>query len=99
MTKILIDEDSVTTLAELATELKRSRGWKSWIVDGGSIEFTVEEDGKDRRYRIEPSGFAYDAETEEEAEEHDVNWDEEFDGWSNHVWAEDEKGNVVMLHD
>ena len=99
MIKILVDEDSVTTLADLAADLARSRGWKSWIVDGGGIEFTVEEDGKDRRYRIYPSGFAYDAKTEEEAEKHDVNWDEEFDGWCNHGWAEDEKGNVVMLHD
>lgn len=26
-------------------------------------------------------------------------WGEDFDEWSNHVWAEDEDGNTVMLHD
>ena len=32
-------------------------------------------------------------------DELNVDWDEDFDGWSNHVWAEDEDGNTVMLHD
>ena len=49
--------------------------------------------------RLETTGFAYDADTGDALDEWNVNWDEDFDAWSNHVWAEDKNGQTVMLHD
>lgn len=98
MQKILIDEDQVTTLKELAKSLAKSFGWKSHRVEDDVIYFKT-DDGKQRR--VDTSGFAQVLEGDEwvDDDELNVDWDEEFDGWSNHVWAEDENGNTVMLHD
>jgi len=98
MKKILIDEDQITSLAQLAKELARMYGWTSHEVDGGEIRF---ENGDGKKHRVDTSGFAQTLEDGEWVDDDDlnVNWDEDFDGWSNHVWAEDEDGNTVMLHD
>ena len=98
MKKILIDEDSVTTLAELAKELAESHGWDEYEV--GTTEIRFAKGGA--RGVVDLGGFAQrvlDGEELEDWDEENVDWDEEFDGWSNHVWAEDEDGNTVMLHD
>ena len=99
--KILIDDDQITTLAELAKDLAKSHGWKEYEVDNGNgeIKFVSSEDVK---CVVDTSGFAQritDDGILEDWDDENVNWDEEFDGWSNHVWAEDEDGNTVMLHD
>jgi hypothetical protein len=49
--------------------------------------------------RLETTGFAYDADTGDNLDAWNVDWDEDFDAWSNHVWAEDKNGHTVMLHD
>lgn len=99
MKKIFIDEDQVTTLAELAKELAGMYGWTSYTVKGSDIYFKASSAGERVNGRLELSGFAYDADSGEEIDEWNVDWDEDFDAWSNHVWAEDEDGNTVMLHD
>ena len=98
MKKILIDEDQITTLAELAKELAKMYGWTSYEVEGDTIHFKT---GSVVKHRVDTSGFAQTLEDGEWVDDDDlnVNWDEDFDGWSNHVWAEDEDGNTVMLHD
>lgn len=98
MKKILIDEDSVSTLAGLAGELAKTYGWKSYEVEGDTIHFETDGGAK---HRVDTSGFAQTLEDGEwvDDDELNVNWDEDFDAWSNHVWAEDEDGNTVMLHD
>lgn len=98
MKKILIDEDSVSTLGELAKELAKMYGWKSHEIEGDTIRF---ETGDGAKHRVDTSGFAQTLEDGEwvDDDELNVDWDEDFDGWSNHVWAEDEDGNTVMLHD
>lgn len=98
MKKILIDENSVSTLAQLAGELAKMYGWKSYEVEGDAIRF---ETGNGAKHRVDTSGFAQTFEDGEwvDDDEWDVDWDEDFDAWSNHVWAEDEDGNTVMLHD
>ena len=100
MKKILIDEDQVTPLAELAKDLAKSHGWKEYEIDNGNGEIKfVSSDGV--RCAVDLSGFAQrvlDDGTREDWDEENVDWDEEFDGWSDHVWAEDEDGNAVMLH-
>lgn len=96
---IKIAADQVTTLKELAKELAKRYGWESYKVRGDTIYFKAESDGKKVNGWIDLSGFAYDAETEEDLDEWNVNWDEDFDGWSNHVWAETKDGETVMLHD
>ena len=99
MKKILIDEDQVTTLTQLAKELADMYGWTSYEVAGDVIYFKANADGEPVNGRLETSGFAYDADTGDDLDEWNVDWDEDFDAWSNHVWAEDEDGNTVMLHD
>lgn len=99
MQTILIDEDQVSTLNGLAKELAGMYGWKSYEVDGDTILFNT-EDG--RKHRVDTSGFAQtlgDNGEWNDDDELNVDWDEDFDAWSNHVWAEDEDGNTVMLHD
>lgn len=98
MKKILIDEDQVTTLAELAKELAKTHGWKSHEVEGDTVRFETDDGAK---HRVDASGFAQTLEDGEwvDDDELNVDWDEDFDAWSNHVWAEDEDGNTVMLHD
>jgi len=101
MKKILIDEDQVVTLAELAKDLAESHGWKEYEVDNGKgeIKFVSAEGVK---CVVDLVGFAQRVRedgTLEDWDDENVDWDEEFDGWSNHVWAEDEDGNTVMLHD
>jgi len=99
MKKILIDEDQVTTLTQLAKELADMYGWKSYEVEGGVVYFKANADGEPVNGRLETSGFAYDADTGDDLDEWNVDWDEDFDAWSNHVWAENENGETVMLHD
>ena len=99
--KILIDDDQITTLAELAKDLAKSHGWKEYEVDNGKgkIKFASSEGVK---CVVDTSGFAQrimDDGTLEDWDDENVDWDEEFDGWSNYVWAKDEDGNTVMLHD
>jgi hypothetical protein len=98
MKKIFIDEDQVTTLAQLAKDLSGTYGWKSYEVEGNEIRFETDDGAK---HRVDTSGFAQTLEDGEwvDDDELNVNWDEDFDRWSNHVWAEDEDGNTVMLHD
>lgn len=97
MKKILIDEDQVTTLAELAKDLAGMYGWTSHEVKGDTIYFDTDDGAK---HRVDASGFAQTFEDGEwvDDDELNVDWDEDFDAWSDHVWAKDEDGNVVMLH-
>ena len=97
MKKILIDEDNVSTLTQLAKELARIYSWKSYEVEGDTIRFETDDGAK---HRVDTSGFAQTLEDGAWVDDGDlnVNWDEDFDVW-NHVWAEDEDGNTVMLHD
>ena len=97
MKKILIDEDNVSTLAQLAKELARIYSWKSYEVEGDTIRFETDDGAK---HRVDTSGFAQTLEDGAWVDDDDlnVNWDEDFDVW-NYVWAEDEDGNTVMLHD
>ena len=98
MKKIFIDEDQVTTLADLAKHLSGLYGWKSYEVEGNVIRFDA---GDGKKHRVDTSGFAQTLEGDEwvDDDELNVDWDEDFDAWPNHVWAEDENGDVVMLHD
>ena len=98
MKKILINEDRVTTLAQFAKDLAGIYGAKSYEVEGDTIYFEM---GDGAKHRVDTAGlvktlqdgeWVYDGEL-------DVDWDEDFDGWPNHVWAKDEDGNTVMLHD
>lgn len=97
MKKILIDEDNVSTLAQLAKEHARIYSWKSHEVEGDTIRFETDDGAK---HRVDTSGFAQTLEDGAWVDDDDlnVNWDEDLDVW-NHVWAEDEDGNTVMLHD
>lgn len=98
MKTIFIHEDNVATLSELAEELARIYGWTSYEVKGDTICFETDDGAK---HRVDTSGFAQTLENSEwvDDDELNVNWDEDFDGFFNHVWAEDENGNTVMLHD
>jgi hypothetical protein len=98
MKKILIDEDQVVTLAELAKDVADAYGWTSYEVGADVIYFKANADGEQVNGKVELSGFAYDVDSGEPIDEWNVDWDEVFDGWSDHVWAEDEDGNTVMLH-
>lgn len=99
MKMIFIHEDNVTTLSEIAEELAKKYGWTSYEVGADVIYFKANADGEPVNGRLETSGFAYDADTGDSIDAWNVDWDEDFDEWSNHVWAEDEDGNTVMLHD
>ena len=98
MKKVLINEDAISTLSELAEELAKMYGWKSHEVEGDMIYFEM-DDGE--KHRVDTSGWAQTFEDGEwvDDDELNVNWVEDFDGLSNYVWAEDENGNTVMLHD
>ena len=106
MKKILIDEDQVSTLKELAESLAGIYGWTSYEVANHAVNF--KEDviyfkalklGREVHGMIDTTGFAKDVVSGEPLDEWNVNWDKDFDKWSNHVWAKDENGNTVMLHD
>ena len=106
--RIAFSESEVSTLAELAESLAPRYGWQKWRAEGGNIVFEAKDsDGSLREGYVGPSGFAYRMEDDEEDwfsgddewPEYDVNWDEDFDGWNNHVWGEDENGDTVMVHD
>ena len=85
MKKILIDEDNVSTLAQLAKELARIYSWKSYEVEGDTIRFETDDGAK---HRVDTSGFAQTLEDGAWVDDDDlnVNWDEDLDVW-NHVWA------------
>ena len=99
MKEILIDEANVATLGELAEELAKTYGWTSYEAAADVIYFKASADGEPVNGRLETSGFAYDVDTGDSIDAWNVDWDEDFDKWSNRVWAEDEDGNTVMLHD
>ena len=95
MKKILIDESQVTAFADLAKSLAGMYGWTSYDVKGDTVFF----DAGGGKHRVDTSGFAQTLEDGEWIDDDwNVDWDEDFDAWSDHVWAEDEDGNVVMLH-
>ena len=98
MKKVLIGEDNVSTLSELAEELAKMYGWKSHEVEGDVIYFETDDGVK---HRVDTAGWAQTLEDGEwvDDDELNVDWDEDFDEWSSRVWAEDEDGNTVMLHD
>ena len=99
MKNVQLEDDQVSTLAELAETVANSYGWISYEVGDHEIYFKAQADGEEVNGRLEPSGFAYDVDSGEPIDEWDVNWDEIFDGWSNHVWALDGEGRTVMVHD
>ena len=98
MRKIFIDEEQVSTLEELAETLASQYGWTSYMVDGDEIYFKANADGEPVDGRLEITGHAYDIKSGEPLDEWDVCWNEIFDAWSDYVWAEDENGRTVMLH-
>lgn len=107
---VAFSESEVSTLAELAEGLKETYGWKSWRVseNGANIVFAAKDsgDGRVKEGYAGPSGFAYRLEgdpddrfgEEDGRDEHDVDWDEDFDGWRDRVRGADEDGNTVMVH-
>ena len=107
MKTIKIEDENVTTLRELAEKLADMYGWKSYEVANHAVNFKEDViyfkalggDGKEVHGMIDTTGFAKDVVSGKPLDEWNVNWDEDFDAWSNHVWAEDENGNTVMLHD
>ena len=99
MKTIKIEDENVTTLGELAEKLAGLYGWTSYEVAGDVVYFKANADGEPVNGRLETSGFAYDADTGDDLDKWNVDWDADFDAWSNHVWAEDENGHTVMLHD
>ncbi len=98
MKTVLVEDDCVSTLSELAESLADMYGWTSYEVAGDTIYFKANADGEPVDGRLDLSGFAYDADTGERIDAWDVDWDECFDQWSNHIWAEDENLEVVMIH-
>jgi len=98
MKTIRIEENQVTTLKELAERLADIYGWTSYEVASDVIYFKANADGEPVNGRLEMSGFAYDTDTGDELDAWSVDWDEDFDAWSDRVWAKDEDGNTVMLH-
>lgn len=107
MKTIKIDAENVTTLRELAKQLADMYGWKSYEVANHAVNFKEDviyfkalgEDGKEVHGMIDTTGFAKDVVSGKPLDEWNVNWDEDFDAWSNHVWAKDKNGHTVMLHD
>ena len=107
MKKIFIDEDRVSTLKELAENLASMHGWKSYEVANHVVNFkedviyfkALDEDGKEVHGMIDATGFAKDVVSGKPLDKWNVDWDKDFDKWSNYVWAKDEDGNTIMLHD
>ena len=110
LVQVTFSESEVSTLAELAEELKEMYGWKSWRIseNGANIVFSAKDsgDGRVKEGYVGPSGSAYRLEgdpddrfgEEDGWDEYDVNWDEDFDGRCDHVRGADEYGNTVMVH-
>ena len=98
MKKVLIGEDNVSTLGELAEKLAKMYGWKSHEVKGDVI-YCETDDGV--KHRVDTAGWVQTLEDDEWVDDDELNidWDKDFGEWSNRVWAEDEDGNTVMLHD
>lgn len=96
---IIVDDDQVAFLEELAEELAGRRSWKCFDVVDDTVLFTNREGYE---CRVDTTGFAMRRDKDGDFEEYDeenVVWDDEFDGWSNHVWASLPDGTCVMLHD
>ena len=107
MKTIKIEDENVTTLKELAEKLADMYGWKSYEVANHAVNFKEDviyfkalgEDGKEVHGVIDTAGFAKDVVSGKPLDEWNIHWGEDFDAWSNRVWAKDEDGNTVMLHD
>lgn len=98
---VIVPSDQVTSLNDLAKDLAKYRDWKRWKVLKDEIHFWP-EDRPGLECCVDTSGFAFYRDGAGEwvpSDEDNVDWDQEFDAWSNHVWAEDANGNTVMLHD
>lgn len=96
---VIIDDDQVSFLEELAEDMARRRGWKHFDVVDDTVVFTSSEGYE---CKVDTTGFAMRRNKDGEWEDYDeenVVWDDEFDGWSNHVWAELPDGTCVMIHD
>lgn len=89
--------ECVATLSELAERLEALHGWRTWSVGGDEIRF-VDKDGETGV--VGTTGVAYRVHGRRRTvwEEQTVDWEEEFDAWSQQVWAEDMNGNAVMIH-
>ena len=83
--KIEIPNSQVMKFDEVVEVVARAYGWTKYKTDpkNGSVEYV----GSD--------GQTHTTDTSDES----VEWIELLDAWSNHVWAKDEDGNVVMIHD
>lgn len=109
--KVFFCKDEVSTLPELAEELKVTYDWASWSVsaDGRNIVFTAKDsdDAVVKKGYVGPSGFAYHLEDDEDDQfeenetnswqEYDVDWSADL-GWSDCVWGENSDGDTVMVH-
>ena len=96
---VIIDDDQVSFLEELAEELAGRRSWKRFDVVDDAVLFTSREGYE---CRVDTTGFAMRRDKDGDFEEYDeenVVWDDEFDEWSNHVWANLPDGTCVMIHD
>jgi len=97
---IQIDEENVLTLRQIAEELKRLYKWPTFDVNEGMgvICFTSADA---RLFNLHATGFAYEVkdgvEATEADDEHSVNFCEDLD-YPDLVWAEDEEGNTVAIH-
>lgn len=100
MVKVLFDEDNVLSLDAVAKRLADDRHWKSYTVDAkeGIIHATTLND---RDFHIDLGGFAYDDETEETIDEFEVDWPVELfnDTWKSVMFAKNEDGEYVIVHD
>ena len=101
MKTVILEDDEVMTLEEVAAKLHEMYGWATHetYAKEGEIRFT-ESDG--RHFCLHTSGFVYEVvngkESEKEDGEREVNFGEDFD-LVNYIWATDKDGNSVMVHD
>lgn len=98
MKKVVFHDYEVSTLDELAGMLKREKGWESYEIVDGAIEFVS---GEGRRYSLDQSGKAYeivDGDLEiDEDEEESVDFAEDL-LFGDMIWGKDEDGNDVLVH-
>lgn len=95
--KIEINEDNVMTLDAVAHELAPMYGWSAFEAHKDTIEFwAVDDKGEEVHGFVDEGGWARDP-GGNDMDEWNVNFCEDLD-LNDAVWAEDEHGNSVLLH-
>ena len=100
MKTVALEDTQVSTLANIAANVKVICSWRDYKVDEGNERIFVTDD-VGRTFDLYTDGLAFEVVNGEEKTDPDERWTLDFRdvlSWRDLIWAKDAKGRPLAIH-